>query len=95
MRVGARAHRGLEQVQADWNCVHHCGNQHDVRSALTMACCSSPLHTICGSGVWITPCARLPSCDGTARDTALYHDSRDNFRAVEELLLQVADECRQ
>jgi UDP-glucose:(heptosyl)LPS alpha-1,3-glucosyltransferase len=35
-------------------------------------------------------------CIGAAaRTTALQHDSRDNFRAVEELLLQVADECRQ
>ncbi len=30
-----------------------------------------------------------------ARATALQHDSRDNFRAVEEVLRQVADECRQ
>lgn len=29
-----------------------------------------------------------------ARETALRHDSRDNFRAVEDVLLQVADECR-
>jgi UDP-glucose:(heptosyl)LPS alpha-1,3-glucosyltransferase len=30
-----------------------------------------------------------------ARDVALRHDSRDNFRAVEAVLAQVADECRQ
>jgi UDP-glucose:(heptosyl)LPS alpha-1,3-glucosyltransferase len=35
-------------------------------------------------------------CVGAAaRGTALRHDSRDNFRAVEDLLAQVADECRQ
>jgi glycosyltransferase involved in cell wall biosynthesis len=30
-----------------------------------------------------------------AREVALRHDSRDNFRAVETVLAQVADECRQ
>lgn len=30
-----------------------------------------------------------------AREMAVHHDSRDNFRAVEELLLEVAGECRQ
>jgi UDP-glucose:(heptosyl)LPS alpha-1,3-glucosyltransferase len=34
-------------------------------------------------------------CIGSAaRDTALRHDSRDNFRAVEDVLLQAAGECR-
>jgi glycosyltransferase involved in cell wall biosynthesis len=30
-----------------------------------------------------------------ARDVALRHDARDNFRGVETVLAQVADECRQ
>jgi UDP-glucose:(heptosyl)LPS alpha-1,3-glucosyltransferase len=35
-------------------------------------------------------------CIGAAaRQMAVHHDSRDNFRAVEELLLEVAGECRQ
>jgi UDP-glucose:(heptosyl)LPS alpha-1,3-glucosyltransferase len=44
--------------------------------------------------VLLDPGARR--CIGAAaRDTALRHDARDNFRAVEDLMLRVADECRQ